>query len=826
MTERRTRAWKKRGKQMPENPDNEAIQETHVQAGDVSGTMIVGHDNTVNTLEITARRGSKIIVHPGPRPAPAKRHPIAQLPRSVADPLIGREHDVRIMQAAVETRQLVQLWGVSGVGKSALLRHLSRTLPRGPEGVAYIEAGGRTADDLAQAIFDVSFDIGFDTLNYKPSLEVLKEHLQTLKLRIYLDDAGLDEKDLRRLFDMAEQSTFVFTSQQPTVLSDVHPVQLDGLTDSAAAELVNTLLDRELGRDETRIVKALCDAVRGNPLELRRIAMSAAIGNGLPSITALPQLLPALVKQLRLEERDLLHLLGSIEGAELAARHLNDLLGRTDADTLAAGLVRHGLLLTSETGYSCPPDVAECVLATRKSEFPADQLCRTLTAWVDDQATTPDDVAAHFQALDIAVLRAERLGQADLGVSLARAASPKLALSRQFDAWGSLLGAGWAVAKHVGDKQGEEFFLREARTRRKSITRVALTTALVVEAEVLWKELAALHAKTAAAQNLSNAATALTPPPVHLLPTPPSPAPTVPTVHPPVTPATTPPAAPPATPPPAHVAPPVHVTPPVQVTPSVPTSPGPGVSNVSSNVASKTASQSQAGGSHMTGTQASTHATASSHLGTTVVGKPVVVAGVAGKGGIAGLAFACTLGLAAVVGVGVTVYADNQPVSAPVVSTVPTDTTNPTDTTTPTDDTSPSVDPACTAIASTWSSEVNQYNFDYTTATSALDAYNSAMASYNAGQTSTPPDDSTLLSDVQSEINDLQTMASTVQEAQGQAQSSSVQTDLDDILTPDQQLVQMYQAYENDPQNNAFDGSSQVSSLNSAAQSLQTDCGG
>lgn len=764
MTERRNPGVKERGKQMPENtgvPDRFG----HVEVGAVTGgTVIVGDHNNVQLVKITAR--------------PVKRQPISQLPRSIPDPLIGRERDVQILQTAVEAGQLVQVWGASGVGKSALLRHLARTLPRGPEGVAYIEAGGRTADDLAQAIFDVSFD-ALD--NYKPSLEVLKEHLKSLKLRIYLDDAGLGENDLRRLFDMAEQSTFVFTSQQPTAVTGVHAFQLEGLTASAAARLVSRELGRDLGPDDTRIVKALGGAVRGNPLELRRIAMSAANGKPLPSMSALPGLLPALVKQLRPEEHDLLYLLGSLSGAELAERHLNDLLGRSDAAALAGGLVRHGLLFASETGYGCPPDVAACVLTVRATEFPAEQLCRTLTAWVEDQATTPDDVAAHFQALDVAVLRAERLGKADLGVSLARAASPKLALSRQFDAWGSLLGAGWTVAEHVGDKQGAEFFLREARTRRRAIGRAAQTTALVLEAEVLFRELAALQTHALAAPHFATTAAVLTPPPIHLTPPPP--------VH--------------VTPPPLHLTPPVHVARPVfdltkaaQQPPATAHATGAHAAavHVPKQINLSGAHASAAHAPHAVSTATATTATGTGHTAVGVIGTTTA------KGGISALALTCTIGFAAVVGIGAVAYANSQ--------------------------SSPSVDPACTAVASTWPSEIDQYNSDYTSANSALDSYNSAIDAYNSGQASTPPDDSMLLSDVQSEINDLQTIASTVQQAQGQAQSSSVQSDLDGILTPDQQMIQLYQAYESDPQSNSFDGSSQASAFNSAVQSLASDCGG
>jgi len=467
-----------------------------IRTGALSGTMVVGNGNTVYSLSITAEDGSTVTVQQEPLPAPVMRRPISQLPRSTAEPLIGRARDVTVLQEAVETRQLVQIWGAAGVGKSALLRHLACELPRGPEGVAHIEAGGRTADDLAQAIFDISFDAP----NYKPSPEVLKEHLKTLRLRIYLDDAALDENDLRRLFDMASQSTFVFTSQARSAVDGVHAIRLEGLTAPAAAELVTALLARELRPDEATTVAALCDAVDGNPLRLRRIALSAATGKGLPGIDDLPELLPALLNKLGPQERDLLHLLGSLSGAELAARHLHDLLGGPDIDSIAEGLVRHGLLLSSETGYSCPPDVAEAVLNSRRTEFPADQLCRAFTVWVEAGDTTPDDVAAHFQALDVAVLRAERSGHAQLGVELARVASPKLALSRQFDAWGSLLGVGWVAAKSAGDEESEEFFQHEARTRLKAIGRVAQATALVLEAEVLWHELTTLHGQSVAHQ--------------------------------------------------------------------------------------------------------------------------------------------------------------------------------------------------------------------------------------------------------------------------------------------------------------------------------------
>lgn len=774
-----------------------------IRAGDVSGTMVIGSHNTVSSLKITAESGSTVTVHGGPLPDPVKRPSISQLPRSAAEPLIGRARDVHVLQEAIETRQLVQVWGESGVGKSALLRHLACTMARGPEGAAYIEAGGRTADDIAQAIFDISFDAP----NYKPSREVLKEHLKTLRLRIYLDDAGLDEKDLRRLVDMAEQSTFVFTSQQRSAVDGVRAIQLEGLSASAAAELVAALLSRELRPDEAPIVDALCDAVDGNPLRLRRIALSAATGKGLPGIADLPELLPALLNKLRPQERDLLHLLGSLSGAELVPRHLNDLLGRPDTDALAEGLVRHGLLLASETGYSCPPDVAECVLNIRKTEFPADRLCRALTAWVEARDTTPDDVAAHFQALDVAVLRAEQSGQAQLGAALARAASPKLALSRQFDAWGSLLGVGWAAAKSAGDKDGEGFFLREARTRRKAIGRVAQTTALVLEAEVLWRELTALHAHSAAHQ-VANAASTSTPP-VHPF------TPTHGAVH--TQAFTHPTAATSATSAPAHTTLPAHVARPVVDLSHPSAQPHIAAHVTSAHSAAPIPQRIDLSAAHPSVAH-STHAVSTTTPATSA-GHTTAAGAASAKVGISALALACTIGFAAVLGVGAMVYANDQPYPSPALAASPVSTPS------PIDNTSATVDPVCATVIPDLSSEIQRFSTDAAIASDAVDSYNSAMASYNSGDTSTAPDDSTLLSEVGTVISDLNSVESTLQGAISQAHDSSVASDLDDMLTATQQLESLYQSYENDPKNSEVDPSSQALAMNSASDSLQTDCG-
>ncbi|MFJ8476749.1 hypothetical protein [Kitasatospora sp. NPDC094011] len=850
-------------------PDNKSAPDGSggIRTGDVSGTVIVGDRNTVTNLSITATDGSEVTVHAGPLPDPVKRQRISHLPRPAADPLIGREGALQALQSAVERRQLVQIWGPTGVGKSALLRHLARTLPGGADGAAYIEAGGRTADDLAQAIFD----IGFEAPNYKPSLEVLKEHLKTLRLRIYLDDAGLAEKDLRRLFDMAEQSVFVFTSRRRSAVGGVHAIPLDGLTSQAGVHLVQTVLARPLRPEEAQTLPALCDALHGNPLQLRRIALSVATGNRLPGIADLPALLPALLNRLGPAERDLLHLLGSLSGTELAAPQLNLLLGRTDAETLADGLVRHGLLVASETGYGCPPDVAACVLKSRMTEFPAGPLCRALTAWVESRQTTPDQVAAHFQALDVAVLRAEQSGQARLGTALARAASPKLARSRQFDAWGSLLAAGWAAARTAGDSAGEAFFLREARARRKAIGRAAQTATLALEAGVLWQELTALHTHSAAHQAATAMATSAAPS-VGIAPVVPM-APVAPIT--PVTPVT------PVTPAPTVVSPPAVTHPVVSPTPvthpvisptPVQPPPTPNVIDLSQSAQQPLApthmtgahSASQAAppkidlsgthssAAHSTHASHATHAAHSTHAaGAATTGSghtALATAGAATAKGSTALAVACVVGFTTVLGVGTMVYAANQsnraptaqatyppaappkvytplpPAPPPKIYTPAPPVYTPAPPAPPPVVTPNPVDPACATVMPALKQNSQQLKADQAAVSRVLESYNNAMDAYNSRRTKTVPDDRALKSALDAVIKDLRSDESTLRGAISRARDRSVASDLTAMLTADQQEESQYRSFRNQPGGARLDTANQVSAFNSALLDLTFRC--
>lgn len=122
-----------------------------------------------------------------------------------------------------------------------------------------------------------------------------------------------------------------------------------------------------------------------------------------------------------------------------------------------------------------------------------------------------------------------------------------------------------------------------------------------------------------------------------------------------------------------------------------------------------------------------------------------------------------------------------------------------------------------------WPSEIDQFNTDGSTLGAATDAYNRAVDSYNSGQTSTTPDDSTMHSDAGTVVGDLNSMEATLHSALSQAQDSSVVADLNGMLTPTQQDIQLYQAFESG-QTRTYDDSSQSTAMNSADLNLISTC--
>ena len=423
----------------------------------LNGIVVVG-DNAVFQVTIDATAGSRVSDYCGPRPKPVPQGFIKLLPPETGQ-LFGREAELADLYRAVASSGSVQLFGPSGIGKSALLRYAARHLPPGLDGVVHLSARDRDVSEITQEIFRACYDAS----DYVPSAAELQTYLQRLRLRIYLDDLSCSAADLKLLMDVVQNSAVVFTAHKRIPAAAVRTISIGGLDESSAVNLLARHLHRPLRPDERPDALSL-SALDASPRHLQRIA---ALGRySLPEHKQLPTLLKTLIRRQAPEGRDVLHLMASFGGSDIAPDHLDAVLHRSDSAAVCRALAEAGLLTEAEAGcYRCPEDVLTTVLEIRPILYPADVLCRHLTTWVNLSTTASDAVAAHHHALDTLVLRAEQEGHPDLGVALAYAAAPKLQASLRFSAWGTLLGAGWSAAQKAGDKEAMAHFLHEEGIR-------------------------------------------------------------------------------------------------------------------------------------------------------------------------------------------------------------------------------------------------------------------------------------------------------------------------------------------------------------------------
>ncbi|ARQ67754.1 ATP-binding protein [Streptomyces marincola] len=455
--------------------------------GDARGPVVAGNHNVV----VDAQHGSQVtVLMAGQRPRPVRRPTVELLPRRQPAP-IGREAELALLAQAVDAGGPVQLWGDSGVGKTALLRHAARQLPPGPDGVVFVSARGHEAGDIALELFQACFDAA----GYIPARTELRRLMAGVRVTVYVDNADLTTEQLLEVMDAAPDATFVFASSGRSLWSDGTAFRLAGLQEDAA----RVLLERELGRPvpaaQRAAASALWTAASGLPLLLLRAAALAGLtpdGDGaLPRPGEVSELLPLLLDRLAGDRAAMgvLHLLVTLDGAELAPAHIGALTGLGDPEAICERLVALGVLIAGEQGYRCAADVRLPLRPRFPTAFPLKRLCAYLTEWAGRSATAPEEVAAHSTALDVVAALAEQAGRPDLAVRLTRAASSAMARSLRFGAWGRLLGRGWLAARAAGDRRAEAFFTHEEGVRALLIGKHVVSAALLAEAAWLAREL-------------------------------------------------------------------------------------------------------------------------------------------------------------------------------------------------------------------------------------------------------------------------------------------------------------------------------------------------
>ncbi len=436
-------------------------------AGPVTGSVFVTGDNVSVELKVGPESGALL-----------ERMALLQKPRirkrrSAAPPPRFPNHLDRVAEASLVVSALqtepVNVHGEAGIGKTYVLCDVANRpreeLARGD--AVYLFARGKSKDDVLQAIFDELYS---STPPTRPSSAQVIDLLRGRKPLLLLDSLEL-ERDEAQALVLSLPTCAVVAASRSRVLWDGRALPLAGLDQNDANALIEHELGRALEPKEAAAAEWLWQTLEGHPLRLRQtVGAVKELGRSL-SVSRLSDvrpddgLLDEAVRSLSRNERLALAVLVLLDGVDIGAERLAQLVDEPDVTATLEKLERLGLAESHSPRYSATGVVeADSALVSDVLPDARRRLVDWLLGWL---RTDPrlQDVSRELPALITAVRLAHGSGRLRETVELGRAIDAALALSRRWDAWHEVLRSVLEAARTVGDRHGEAWALHQLGTR-------------------------------------------------------------------------------------------------------------------------------------------------------------------------------------------------------------------------------------------------------------------------------------------------------------------------------------------------------------------------
>ncbi len=484
--------------------------------GEISGQIAIGN----HILQIGSMHGGVVnFITSDQRPTLRERPvPVILRPRPFRG-LLDRQAEVEAAIGGLQSGLPVELYGVEGLGKTSLLRHLAYhpSAAESPDGVVFLSARSRSPEDLLQSLFDAFCE---SDAPYKASEAQIRIALDGKEALILLDDVILAREELDSLLDVAPNSRFLLASLERRLWREGRPLALGGLPKDDAL----TLLERELGRtlapSERRAAEAVWAALNGHPLHILQAAALAreqghslgALARDLKRGTPLGLLVGEFAMTLPEPEQRVLSLLSALKDAAVNAAHIAALTGLPEAGQALERLEKRGLVKSAGSGYSVMSNLGrELRRAWGDSLNPWIQNALTFfTAWAEEQRRAPERLMEGAEAILPLLERATELGHWREVLSLARATEGALALTGWWGAWAQVLQSALLASQAVGDRAAEAWALHQLGTRSLGLQEAAQARQFLGEALRIRE---GLGDRVGAAISRHNLDTFLSPPP-------------------------------------------------------------------------------------------------------------------------------------------------------------------------------------------------------------------------------------------------------------------------------------------------------------------------
>jgi NPCBM-associated, NEW3 domain of alpha-galactosidase len=415
------------------------------------------------TIRVQFGDGSVVEAHAGVKGKPeAREGPVRLLP-SASAALLGRDSVFQQIAPALGERNAIEVFGIVGIGKTAVLRALSRRDVQEDDSILFVPVRGRPTADLLQFIFEAFYET---PAGYKPTDAQLLMYLQDRAGLLLLDDAEMSREDIQSFADALPGCTLVTATTTQRRAGDALSVEVKGLESGAALALIERALGRGLAADELTPAAAFVTACKGRPYDL--IAGAGAVRSGsktFPQLIAEPDTKPEAERQIAIsdQERAVLATIAAGEGRPVGVEHVASITGLPASDILAR-LEERGLAQSASPSYAPLGDAAGLLgsaelLAAREA---------LLDYFIARAELGEHGAASPAEDLDVARTLfswAAENGRAQKALALARHVAPALAATSQWGSWGSVLETSQRIASSVGDRSAEAWALHERGTR-------------------------------------------------------------------------------------------------------------------------------------------------------------------------------------------------------------------------------------------------------------------------------------------------------------------------------------------------------------------------
>ena len=438
----------------------------HIQ-GDVHGQVAVGQ----YVVQIGSVKGGLVYINqqgqPAVRPRPA---PVRRLPRPFTG-LLDRQTAIGAATAALGSSRVFELYGQTGIGKTALLRHLAHAAPEEGDSILYLPVMDQPWMDLLQQLFDAFYET---EMPFKPSDGQILHYLQAVSGIVLLDDVKLDRYSIDLLANVLPNSAILLASEERHLWDDEGSAhRLGGLPMGEAVRLLERALGQRLPARERAVGKVLCTLLDGHPLNiLRASALVRDQGMPLTGVTRQLQVASPADRLTELElasstkpERRLLAVLAAFGGAPIHVDALVTSQGNRDVSGMLEDLSRRGLIMIDGAHYQLSGSLVQAL----EGRWDAGPVLDWFADYFQNRAELywriPEDILANLESIMHVLSWSIREGRWSKALELARIVEGPLALANKWGAWEAALESGLQAARRLEAKEAEAWALHQLGTR-------------------------------------------------------------------------------------------------------------------------------------------------------------------------------------------------------------------------------------------------------------------------------------------------------------------------------------------------------------------------